>query len=71
MYFVMVAPTVAARREIAGKLEFPKDRSGGSAGDADLVREVGDAHRWVVRDDLKHVRVVRYESEKVVSVTGS
>jgi hypothetical protein len=71
MYLISVAPAVTALREVTGSLELAHDGSRGSIGDPDLLSKIGKADRRVVANDLEDVGVVRYESEKMVAVTGS
>jgi hypothetical protein len=71
MNFVSIAPPITGSSQVPGNLELPDDGSSCALGDSYLPPEVLEPHRGIVRDDLENVRVVRYESEEVVVITGS
>ena len=71
MYLVAVAPSVTALCQVARNVELVDDGSSGPLGYPNLLCQIVDAHRGVVRNDLEHVGMVRYESENLVSISGS
>ena len=67
--FVAVATSVAGLGEIAGSLELADDLRRGSLRDADGDGNVTEAHDGIRRDAFQHVRVVRHEPPRVISIS--
>jgi hypothetical protein len=67
---VVVAPSVASLRDVAGLLELIDDLRGRSFGYADRHRDVTKPSSWVGRDARQHVCVVRHEPPGMVKFSG-
>ena len=63
---VMVAAPFAALRQVAGSYEVVDDLGRRAFRDSDGFSDVPEPGAGVGGDDLKHVGMIRYESEKMV-----
>ena len=67
----LVAVTTAGSGpgQVAGLLELADDVGCGALGDPDLDGDVPEAERRVGSDALEDVRVIRYESKRMIAIS--